>query len=53
MTGTAVEVTPVRKVDHLVIGSGERGPVTERVQGAFFGLFDGTTPDQRGWLEAL
>jgi len=53
MTGTAVEITPVRKVDHLVIGSGERGPVTTQMQDAFFGLFDGGTEDRRGWLEAL
>lgn len=53
MTGTAVEVTPVRKVDHMVIGAGVRGPVTEQVQDAFFGLFDGRTEDRRGWLEAL
>lgn len=52
-TGTAVEVTPVRKVDHMVIGNGKRGPVTEQIQQAFFGLFDGDTADQWGWLEAL
>ena len=52
-TGTAVEVTPVRRVDHITIGNGARGPLTERVQRAFFGLFDGTTPDSRGWLEIL
>jgi branched-chain amino acid aminotransferase len=52
-TGTAVEVTPVRRIDHLEIGTGTRGPVTTRVQVAFFGLFDGTTPDRHGWLEDL
>jgi branched-chain amino acid aminotransferase len=52
-TGTAVEITPVRKVDHMVIGSGARGPVTERVQQAFFGLFDGSTEDRHHWLEPL
>lgn len=53
MTGTAVEITPVRRVDHLTIGSGRRGPVTEQLQDAFFGLFDGRTADQWGWLEPL
>ena len=53
MTGTAVEITPVRKVDHMVIGNGGRGPVTEQLQKAFFGLFDGSTPDTRGWLEGF
>lgn len=52
-TGTAVEVTPVRRVDHVTIGNGARGPLTERIQRAFFGLFDGATADSRGWLEML
>jgi branched-chain amino acid aminotransferase len=53
MTGTAVEITPVRKVDHMIIGSGSRGPVTQALQDAFFGLFDGRTEDRWGWLEPL
>lgn len=53
LTGTAVEITPVRRVDHLTIGKGGRGPVTERLQAAFFGLFDGSTRDQWAWLEPL
>ncbi len=52
-TGTAVEVTPIRQVDHIRIGDGGCGPVTRRIQQAFFGLFDGTTADTRGWLTAL
>jgi branched-chain amino acid aminotransferase len=52
-TGTAVEVTPVRQVDHMTIGNGGCGPVTKRVQDAFFGLFSGETPDKRGWLNYL
>jgi branched-chain amino acid aminotransferase len=52
-TGTAVEVTPIRQVDHIQIGDGGCGPVTRRIQEAFFGLFDGTTADTRGWLTAL
>lgn len=50
-TGTAVEVTPIRSVDRLKIGTGKRGPITESLQRAFFGLFDGRTPDKWGWLE--
>ncbi len=53
MTGTAAEVTPVRQVDHLTIGNGGCGPVTRRLQDAFFGLFNGQTEDQWGWLEPL
>jgi branched-chain amino acid aminotransferase len=51
LTGTAAEVTPVRSVDHITIGSGKRGPITEALQSAFFGLFTGKTVDQWGWLE--
>lgn len=51
LTGTAAEITPVRSVDRITIGSGRRGPVTEALQSAFFGLFSGKTPDKWGWLE--
>ena len=50
-TGTAVEITPIRSVDRLPIGNGKRGPVTETLQKAFFGLFSGHTPDKWGWLD--
>lgn len=53
MTGTAAEVTPVRQVDHITIGAGGCGPITRRIQDAFFGLFDGKTEDRWGWLEPL
>jgi len=53
MTGTAAEVTPVRQVDHMSIGSGGCGPVTRQIQDAFFGLFNNQTRDSRGWLESL
>jgi branched-chain amino acid aminotransferase len=51
LTGTAAEITPVRSVDHIAVGNGKRGPVTEVLQSAFFGLFTGKTPDKWGWLE--
>jgi branched-chain amino acid aminotransferase len=51
LTGTAAEVTPVRSVDKITVGSGKRGPITEAIQSAFFGLFTGKTADQWGWLE--
>jgi len=50
-TGTAVEITPIRSVDRLAVGNGKRGPVTETLQQAFFGLFSGRTPDKWGWLD--
>jgi branched-chain amino acid aminotransferase len=53
LTGTAAEITPVRAVDGLPVGAGRRGPLTARLQEAFFGLFDGRTPDRWGWLEPV
>ena len=50
MTGTAAEVTPVRSVDKIQVGAGCRGPITEQLQKAFFGLFNGETADKWGWL---
>ena len=52
-TGTAAEITPIASVDDMDIGNGRRGPVTEKLQSAFFGLFDGTTEDRFGWLEPI
>jgi branched-chain amino acid aminotransferase len=52
-TGTAAEVTPIRSVDRLVVGNGKRGPVTELLQRAFFGLFSGKTEDKWGWLDVV
>lgn len=52
-TGTAAEITPIRSVDDLEIGTGSRGPITGRIQSAFFGLFDGQTEDRFGWLEPI
>jgi branched-chain amino acid aminotransferase len=53
LTGTAAEITPVRSVDRLVVGTGSRGPITKALQDAFFGLFSGKTADRWGWLESL
>jgi len=53
MCGTAAEITPIRSVDGKPVGAGKPGPVTHRLQELFFGLFDGKTKDQWGWLEAV
>lgn len=50
-TGTAAEVTPIRSVDRIQVGAGRRGPITQVLQQAFFGLFNGTTEDKLGWLD--
>jgi len=48
--GTAAEVTPIRSIDRIQIGSGRRGPITEAVQRAFFDVINGEAPDTHGWL---
>ena len=48
--GTAVEITPIRSVDRIVIGSGSRGPVTAAIQRAFFDIINGAVPDTHQWL---
>ncbi len=53
MCGTAAEITPIRSVDGRQVGAGKPGPMTQRIQSMFFGLFDGSTPDTHGWLEPL
>jgi branched-chain amino acid aminotransferase len=50
VVGTAAEVTPIRSIDKITIGSGRRGPVTEALQRAFFAVINGETPDTHGWL---
>lgn len=49
-TGTAAEVTPVRSVDRIPVGSGRRGPITEKLQKAFFDIVEGRVEDRYGWL---
>ncbi|WP_049985113.1 branched-chain amino acid transaminase [Halobellus rufus] len=52
-SGTAAEVTPIRKVDNVVIGDGSRGPVTEELQQAFFDLVERRTDDHDEWFTYL
>lgn len=49
-TGTAAEITPIKSVDNVEVGSGGRGPVTERLQEQFFGIVSGEAPDRFNWL---
>jgi branched-chain amino acid aminotransferase len=49
-TGTASEVTPIRSVDRIPVGSGERGPVTRELQVAFMSIVKGEVEDRYGWL---
>jgi branched-chain amino acid aminotransferase len=52
-TGTAAEITPIRSVDRIAVGTGKRGPVTERLQKEFFGLLRGDSEDRYGWLTPI
>lgn len=49
-TGTASEVTPIRSVDRIEVGTGRAGPVTLRLQKAFLQLVKGESDDPHGWL---
>jgi branched-chain amino acid aminotransferase len=51
--GTAVEVTPIRSVDRIPVGSGFRGPITEKIQTEFFGLVSGKLADRHQWLSPV
>jgi branched-chain amino acid aminotransferase len=50
LTGTASEVTPVRSVDKIAVGTGRAGEVTLRLQRTFLDLVHGKTEDSHGWL---
>jgi branched-chain amino acid aminotransferase len=52
-TGTAAEVTPIRELDRVTIGSGQRGPLTERIQSAFFDIVRGRNAKYRDWLSPV
>ena len=48
--GTAVEITPIRSVDHIQVGKGVAGPITRKLQEEFFAITGGTKPDRHNWL---
>lgn len=49
-SGTAAEVTPIRSIDHKIIGAGKRGPISEELQKTFFDIVEGKKEDKFGWL---
>lgn len=49
-TGTAAELTPVRSVDRIKVGTGKVGPVTKHLQTLFLDILNGRAPDTFGWL---
>ncbi len=52
-SGTAAEVTPIRELDRIEIGSGSRGPITEKIQAAFFDIVNGRNPKYASWLSKI
>jgi branched-chain amino acid aminotransferase len=52
-TGTAAEVTPIRELDRIELGSGSRGPITEKIQSAFFDIVNGRNPKYAHWLTKI
>jgi len=49
-TGTAAEVTPIRELDRIELGTGSRGPITEKIQSAFFDIVNGRNAIYAEWL---
>ncbi|HCL30438.1 MAG TPA: branched chain amino acid aminotransferase [Candidatus Latescibacteria bacterium] len=49
-TGTAAEISPIRAIDQIEIGNGQRGPITEKIQTRFFQIVNAKVEDQHGWL---
>lgn len=52
-TGTAAEITPVREVDDRKVGTGRPGPVTKRIQSAFFDILLGKNALFQHWLDLV
>ena len=49
-TGSAAEITPIRSIDKITIGTGKRGPVVKKLQEAFFSYIKGEREDTFNWL---
>jgi branched-chain amino acid aminotransferase len=52
-TGTAAEITPIRSVDRIPIGTGKAGPMTKRLQESFFKCLTMDTKDTHGWMTPI
>lgn len=53
LTGTAVEITPIREIDFRRIGSGKPGEITKKLQSTFFDIIRGNNDKYSEWLEYL
>jgi branched-chain amino acid aminotransferase len=52
-SGTAAEITPIRSIDRIQVGKGQRGPVAEALQKEFFAIVNGSKPDRHSWLSPV
>ncbi|MDR0274452.1 MAG: branched-chain amino acid transaminase [Burkholderiaceae bacterium] len=52
-SGTAAEITPIREIDRVPIGAGQRGPVTEKIQREFFDIVGGRNAKYAHWLTGV
>jgi branched-chain amino acid aminotransferase len=52
-TGTAAEITPIRSVDRIPVGSGKRGPITTKIQSEYMGIAEGRLADRYGWRTGI
>ena len=53
LCGTAAEITPIRSVDRITVGTGNQGPLTKSIQDDFFAITGGAKPDRYGWLSPI
>ncbi|RKX23430.1 MAG: branched chain amino acid aminotransferase [Candidatus Zixiibacteriota bacterium] len=49
-TGSAAEISPIAEIDEIKVGEGKRGPITKKLQEAFFDIVEGRAEDKYGWL---
>lgn len=52
-TGSAAEITPISQIDNIQVGNGKRGPITKKLQDAFFDIIEGKTEDKYNWLTPI
>jgi branched-chain amino acid aminotransferase len=52
-TGTAAEVTPIRSVDKIKVGTGTPGPITKALRNEFYAIVEGKKADRHNWFTAV
>jgi branched-chain amino acid aminotransferase len=53
LTGTAAQITAVSRIDYRAVGSGQIGPLTQKVRDLFFAVVRGKVAKYRGWCTAV